>query len=116
MTTRSDLIHEVQVTKENVSDMLHTELFRLMHRYGPRMRDYLAALVVGPNAFKAWEEWSVESATFSRAFDKNGPTFQGIPLLVGPLPFVVPMFKEEGWYYAHQEAKRMNDCVGGLDS
>jgi len=109
------LIHEVQVTDENLSDLLHTEIFRLMHRYGPGIRDEIYALALGPNAFKCFEEWHRKRQTFSSDWT-DAPRFHGIRIVCGPLPFVVPLFTERGWYYAHEEAKRIVDLTDGVDA
>ena len=95
-------IYDVEVTDENIQDALHTELFRLMEKYGPHVKKYLAGIAVGPNAFKALQEWGRKRATFSY----RDMEIQGVPIVCAPLPFVVPLFKEGGWHFAHEEAKR----------
>lgn len=100
------IIHDIEVTNENVSDMLHTELFRLMNKYGPSVRDNLFAIAIGPNAYKALEHWSVKQASFSMSFE-DGLRFHNIRIVCGPLPFFIPLFNRRGWHFAHEEAKRL---------
>jgi len=100
------LIHDIEVTDENVGDMLHTEIFRLMHKYGSRVRDELFAIAIGPNAFKALQHWSIKRQSFSMARG-DGMNFHGVRVVCGPLPFFVPLFTESGWRIAHEEAKRL---------
>lgn len=101
------LIHDIEVTDENIGDMLHTELFRLMHRHGGGVKDSLFAIAIGPNAYKSFINFERKRASFSYAFGIDGPTFHGIRIVCGPLPFFVPLFIDRGWYYAHEEAKRL---------
>lgn len=115
MKIMGQLIHEIQVNKENVFDMLHTEIFRLLSKYGPHIRDDLFAIAIGPNAFKWAEEKMREEARFS--MDRTDcMRFHGIRIVCGPLPFFVPLFNEHGWHYAHEEAKRITSLTGGVDA
>lgn len=101
------LIHDIEVTDENVGDMLHSELFRLMHKYGGGVKDELFAIAIGPNAYKSFIHFERKRASFSFAFSKDSPMFHGVCVVCGPLPFFVPLFNDRGWHYAHEEAKRL---------
>jgi hypothetical protein len=101
------LIHDIEVTDENVGDMLHSELFRLIHKYGGAVKDELFAIAIGPNAYKSFMHFERKRASFSFALGKDSPMFHGIRVVCGPLPFFVPLFTDRGWHYAHEEAKRL---------
>lgn len=101
------LIHDIEVTDENVGDMLHSELFRLIHKYGGAVKDELFAIAIGPNAYKSLMHFERKRASFCFAFGKDGPIFHGVRVVCGPLPFFVPLFTDRGWHYAHEEAKRL---------
>lgn len=101
------LIYDLEVTDENAGDMLHSELFRLMHKYGGSIKDHLFAIAIGPNAYKAFVHFERNRASFSFVFREGGPTFHGVRIVCGPLPFFVPLFVDSGWHYAHEEAKRL---------
>jgi hypothetical protein len=113
--SKRELIHDVQVTIENVSDLLHTELIHLMTIYGSRVKDELFALALGPGAFKCFEELARTQCRFSANFT-DASRFHGVRVVCGPLPFVVPLFTERGWHYAHEEAKRLTSAIGGIDA
>lgn len=100
------IIYDIEVTDDNIGDMIHTELFRLMHKYGSGVKDKLFAIAVGPNAYKALQVLMRKNYPFS-LFSADGLRFHGIRVVCGPLPFFVPLFNEEGWLFAHEEAKRL---------
>jgi len=105
------IIHDIEVTDNNVGDMIHTELFRLIHKYGPGVKDKLFAIAVGPNAYKALQMFMRKQYSFS-LFSADGLRFHGTRVVCGPLPFFVPLFNEEGWHFAHEEAKRLMQKEG----
>jgi hypothetical protein len=100
------IIHDIEVTDDNVGDMIHTELFRLMYKYGPGVKDKLFAIAVGPNAYKALQMLMRKHYSFS-SFSADGLRFHSTRVVCGPLPFFVPLFNEGGWHFAHEEAKRL---------
>ncbi|MGL5336155.1 MAG: hypothetical protein ACRC9R_08450 [Enterovibrio sp.] len=99
-------ILDILVTDENVSDMLHSEIFRVMKNARGRLEDVLYAIAIGPNAFKALLHWHKSRQTFSMEFT-DVPRFHGIRIVCSPLPFAVPLYTERGWFLAHEEAKRL---------
>ena len=101
------LIHDIEVTDENVGDMLHCKLFKLIHKYGWAVKDELFAIAIGPNAYKSFMHFERRRASFSFAFGKGCPMFHGVRVVCGPLPFFVPLFNDRGWHYAHEEAKKL---------
>jgi hypothetical protein len=115
MSKKDSLIYEVQVTDDNVCDYLHTELIRLMQKYGSRIKDDLFAIALGPNAFKCFEHWMQKQFTFSSTF-VDCPRFHDVRVVCGPLPFFVPLFNERGWHFAHEESKRISSLTGGIDA
>ncbi len=110
------LIHEIQVTNENVPSLLYGELTRLLMKYGRQSKDCLFALALGPNAYKAFEVWGKVQFLQKLGVQDECPTFHGVRVVCGPLPFIVPLFTERGWHFAQSEAVRIMDAMGGLDS
>lgn len=110
------LIYEVQVTKENVPEMLTKEVYRLIEAYGPNVRQHIAALAIGPNSLKAFELWAVENCLYRTGWENGEMTFMDFRIVGSSLPFVVPLFTRNGWHIAHQEAKRMTELLGVGDA
>lgn len=109
--------YEVEVTKENVPDMLCDLIIRLTEHYGPGLERALDAIAVGPNAFKAFELWASEHCMVtSRSFEDGYMKFRGIRILCSPMSFPVPIFNREGWHMAHLESKKVVEELGGWDA
>lgn len=108
--------YELQVTKENIPDALHSLIIDLMERYGPNLRDRLIAIAIGPNSYQALRLWAEEQCRFSYSEYEDCIRFRGYKIVAGPLPFPIPLFNTKGWFMAHEEAKRMNVALGAYDS
>ena len=112
------IIYEVHVTVENVELLIHKELCRLLMKYGRRVKDVLYALALGPNAYKVWNanfRAKCRIQDVGRNLDE-ACLYQDVRIICGPLPFVIPLFTDNGWHYAHEEAKRISSLTGGIDA
>lgn len=108
-------IYEVEVTDENIPNYLYKEILRLIEKYGTRVKESLVGLQLGPNAFKCFEEWGRNQMIYYPG-EERGYRFEGVRIVCGPIPFIIPLFDERGWFYAHEEAKRMTAAMGGVDA
>jgi len=119
MTQEKDsrLNYDVTITKENVRDMLNTEIYGLMYRYGAGVEKTLAAIAIGVNAYKCLFEELGTQGKFSTwlSFD-DCIRFRGIKILCAPIPFFIPIFDHQDWNLAQQEAVRITSLSGGVDS
>lgn len=109
-------IYEVQVTDENVASYLYKEILRLIEKYGFRVKESLVGLQLGPNAFKCFENWGRTKQMIYYPSEERAYKFEGVRIVCGPMPFIIPLFDERGWHYACEEAKRMTAAMGGVDA
>lgn len=107
---------EVRVNVSNVSELFIDFLIGLEERYGPRLRDELESIAVGPNMFKAIQLHEITNQRLYKATQET--QFYGINITCSPLPFPIPCFKGEGngWYFAHCEAQRAMERLGVGDA
>ncbi|CAB4203059.1 hypothetical protein UFOVP1365_50 [uncultured Caudovirales phage] len=110
------MIYEVQITKENVRELIYKEMCRVAMDYGGSPQEVLAAMVLPPSAYKLLE---IALSTFQRMPElrSNGShlKFEGIDIYVGATPVILPVYDARFWYCAHQDSKKMVDEIGGLD-
>mgnify|MGYP000747605688 CR=1 FL=1 len=110
-------MYDVTVTAENVSDMLYKLIFELMSNYGPRVRDNLHSIAIGPNAYRWLEEYCIKNCRLP-SFNSNSQEieFNGITITCSSMPFAIPIFKKDGWYLAHELARNEAAKNEELDS
>lgn len=113
----SDLIYEVQITKENVKELIYKEMCRVAMDYHRSPQECIAAIILPPSAYKLMEVMAMESCRILKWGNRQDTlSFEGIPLFCGAVPVITPVYSYHFWYCAHQDAKRMVSEVGGLDS
>ena len=110
----------IVVTKENVSDLLHNEMLRLYEAYGPNVKRGISMFAVGRNIYESYLEWGRESCPVSigmTEFDKRSHlSFHGVPIGIGPLPFILPIFHQGAAHIAYEESRRWVDRLGVGDA
>lgn len=106
LTFTQGVIYDITVTNENITDGLHKELIRLLTLYGPQVRTCIAGFALGPNAYKCFEHYARERCRIPTARYVDCPEFEGHKIFACATPFIQVMFNENGWHYAHMEAKR----------
>jgi hypothetical protein len=113
----SDLIYEVQITKENIKELLYKEICRVATAYHGSPQEIITAIILPPSAYKIMEELCREDCRIDTfAPRKECLSFQGIVLLCGATPFIMSTYSYRFWYCAHQDSKRMVSEIGGLDA
>lgn len=112
---RRSLIYEVEITKENIAEILTDEIFRLIKLYGPRIKEDLEGIVLPPSSYKCFELFCANSYLY-RGKDSREAEFMGVRILLGSTPFLTTVWRREAWHRAHQEARRFMDASGGVDS
>jgi hypothetical protein len=111
------LIYEVQITKENIKELLYKEMCRVAIAYGHNPQELITAIVLPPSAFKIMEvlcQKECRRVEFSPR--KDTLSFQGIPLLCGATPYIISTYSLRYWHCAHQDSKRMVSEIGGVDA
>lgn len=114
---------EITVTKQNVSDLIHSFYIALINEYGPRVENYLIGIAIGPNAYKCLEVWGQENCTFSARrhfgddFEKDGGIkVAGVRIFAGSLPFPMALWNSRGWHFAQREAVKLHEWLGEHDA
>ncbi len=111
------LIYEVQITEENIKELLYKEMCRVATTYHRSPQELIAAIILPPSAFKIMEELCrKECRIMEFSPRKDTLSFEGISLLCGAVPFIISTYTYRYWYCAHQDSKRMVSEIGGLDS
>lgn len=113
----SDLIYEVQITKENIKELIHKEMCRVATDYHRSPQEIISAMILPPSAYKLMEVLAMaECRIMEIGRFKDTLSFEGIPLFCGAVAFITPVYSYHYWHCAHQDSKRMVSEVGGLDS
>jgi hypothetical protein len=113
----SDLIYEVQITKENVKELIYKEICRVAMDYHRSPQEIISAMILPASAYKIMEKFAMaECRRLEWGSRQEILSFEGIPLFCGPTTFIMPVYSSRFWHCAHQDAKRMVSEIGGLDS
>jgi hypothetical protein len=103
------VIYTVEVTKENVQAALTNVIMSLELKYGSRFRDHLKGIALGPNSYKSFENYCIESRQQVISLDMDAVEFHGVKLFCSPYPGIVPFFDKHGWWIAQQESRKFLD-------
>lgn len=111
------MIYEVEITKENVRELLYKEMCRVAMDYHRSPQEVIAAMILPPSAYKLLEIALSESQRIPE-LRSNGShlKFEGIDIYVGATPVILPVYDMRFWNCAHGDAKKMVSEIGGLDS
>lgn len=111
------MIYEVQITKENVTEMLYKEMCRVAMDYHKSPQELIAAIILPPSAYKlleiAMSEFQIIPDLRSNGSDLK---FHGIDIYVGATPVILTVYNASYWYCAHMDAQKMINDIGGLDA
>jgi hypothetical protein len=115
--TKMPLIYEVEITIENIKELLYKEMCRVALEYGGSPQRTIAAMILPPSAFKIMEQLCRDECRF-QDFRENHETisFNGIPLFCGATPIILSVYGPRGWSCAHMDSKKLVSQIGGLDS
>lgn len=114
------MIYEVQITKENVKELIYKEMVRVATAYHRSPQELISAIVLPPGAYKIFELLAKEECRFHRR-DSDNPykdalQFEGVDILCGATPVILTVYSYNYWRCAHEDAKKMVSEIGGIDA
>lgn len=102
------MIYEVEITKENVKELLYKEMCRVAIDYHKSPQELIAAIILPPSAYKLLE---IALSDFQMIpdlqCDRSHLKFNGIDIYVGATPVILPVYNAPYWYCALMDAKKM---------
>lgn len=114
------MIYEVEITKENVKELIYKEMVRVATAYHRSPQELIAAIILPPGAYKLFEMLARGECRLHirehPSLNKEIFKFQGIDILCGATPVILSVYTYNCWWCAHEDAKKMVNDIGGIDA